>query len=93
MRSDIGGVAQLSRQFEDVLSVWDLGLNKPHVSGLSDLVASLLSIRSVNTIEMAQGLPRNSNSHFGAGSEISSINPKNSCHDVNSLAPRKVARV
>lgn len=58
MRSDIGGVAKLSRQFEDVLSVWDLGLNKPHVSGLSDLVASLLSIRSVNTIEMAQVLPR-----------------------------------
>jgi hypothetical protein len=58
MRSNIGGVAKLSRSFEDVLSGWNLGLNKPHISGLSDIVASLLSIRSVNTIEMAQILPR-----------------------------------
>lgn len=58
MRSDTGGVAKLSRQFEEVLSPWDLGLKKSHIYGLSDIVASVLSIRSVNTIEIAQVLPR-----------------------------------
>ena len=58
MRSSAGGVAKLSRQFEDVLSTWDLGLTNPHLYGLSDIVASVLSIRSVNTTEIAQVLPR-----------------------------------
>lgn len=58
MRSDVGGVAKISRNFEEVLSGWDLGLSRPHLLGLSDIVASILSLRSVNTIEIAQVLPR-----------------------------------
>ncbi len=40
------------------MSVRDTGLHKPHISGLSDLAASVLSCHSVNTSELASVLPR-----------------------------------
>lgn len=58
MRTYLGGVAHISSFIEADLSSRDTGLNKPHISGLSDLAASVLSCHSVNTSELASILPR-----------------------------------
>ena len=53
-----GGVARLSLAIEADLRGRDAGLQLPHIKGLSDLAASVLHVRSVNTSEIAAVLPR-----------------------------------
>ena len=59
MRLLSGGVAHLACIIEDDLVERDTDLQKPHLKGLSDLVATVLSCRSVNSSEWASILPRN----------------------------------
>ena len=47
------------------MSGQDTGLHKPHISGVSDLAASVLSCHSVNTSELASVLPREVRSDEG----------------------------
>lgn len=58
MRIYQGGVAHVSSYIESDMSSRDTGLHKPHITGLSDLAASVLSCHSVNTSELASILPR-----------------------------------
>ena len=53
-----GGVARLSGSVEQALRERDTGLQLPHIKGLSDLAASVLHCRSVNTSEIAAVFPR-----------------------------------
>jgi hypothetical protein len=53
-----GGVARLSGSIEQALRERDTGLQVPHIKGLSDLAASILHCRSVNTSEIAAVFPR-----------------------------------
>ncbi len=58
MGSHLGGVAHVSSLIEADRSSRDTGLYKPHISGLSDLAASVPSYHGVNTSELASVLPR-----------------------------------
>jgi hypothetical protein len=58
MRHLKGGVAHIAYVIEEDLAERDSGLYKPHISGLADLAASMLAVRSVNTSELAAVLPR-----------------------------------
>jgi hypothetical protein len=58
MRLVIGGIAHVSCVIEDDLFERSTGLHKPHVEGLADLVACVLSCRSANTAEWQAILPR-----------------------------------
>ncbi len=58
MGSHLGGVAHVSSLIEADRSSRDTGLYKPHISGLSDLAASVPSCHGVNTSELASVLPR-----------------------------------
>lgn len=60
MRSNKGGVAHIASTIEDDLRARDTKLHKAHISGLSDLAASVLSCRSANTGEWISVLPRTS---------------------------------
>ena len=53
-----GGVARLSGLIERELRERDTGLQLPHIKSLSDLSASILHCRSVNTSEIAAVFPR-----------------------------------
>jgi len=53
-----GGVAHVSCVIEDDLLERETGLQKPHVCGLADLAASVLSCRNVNSSEWAAIMPR-----------------------------------
>ena len=54
-----GGVAHIAKVIENDLTNRDTGLNKPHIKGLADLVASVLSCHNANTGEWISVLPRN----------------------------------
>jgi hypothetical protein len=58
MRLFSGGVAHVATRIEDDLRDRDTDLYKSHISGLSDLAASVLSCRSANTAEWMSVLPR-----------------------------------
>lgn len=58
MRKDHGGVAHLARTIGEDLAERETGLHKPHIAGLADLAASVLTCRSVNTAEWQSVLPR-----------------------------------
>lgn len=58
MRIKNGGVAHIASQIEDDLKQRQTGLYLPHIKGLADAAASVLSCRSVNTTEIANVLPR-----------------------------------
>lgn len=58
MRLFTGGVSHIATVIEDDLRNRDTGLYKSHISGLSDLAASVLSCRSANTAEWMSVLPR-----------------------------------
>ena len=58
MRKTNGGIPHVAAIIEEDLHDRDLGLEKPHRIGLADLAASVLAIRSVNTSEIANVLPR-----------------------------------
>jgi hypothetical protein len=58
MRIFTGGVSHLARAIESDLKVRDTGLQKPHIGALSDLTASVLTCRSVNSSEWISILPR-----------------------------------
>lgn len=58
MRVKEGGVAHIVKAIEENLVKRETGLQKPHIAGLSDLVASVLTCRSVNTAEWQSVLPR-----------------------------------
>ena len=53
-----GGVARLTGLIERELRARDTGLQLPHIKGLSDISASILQCRSVNTSEIATVFPR-----------------------------------
>ena len=53
-----GSVARVSGAIEADLRGRATGLQLPHIKGLSDLAASVLQVRSVNTSEIAAVLPR-----------------------------------
>jgi len=58
MRLYTGGVAHIACIIEADLSKRKTNLHKPHISGLSDIAASVLSCHSVNTSELSSILPR-----------------------------------
>lgn len=58
MRLLSGGIAHVSCVIEDDLFERSTGLHKPHVKGLADLVACVLSCRSANTAQWQAILPR-----------------------------------
>lgn len=58
MRLLRGGVAHVASVIEEDLFDRETGLQKPHVSGISDICASILTTRSVNTAEWASVIPR-----------------------------------
>ena len=58
MRKIKGGVLNLANQIEEELSRRDLKLSLPQRRALSDISASILSCQSVNTTEIANILPR-----------------------------------
>lgn len=58
MRYTTGGISHMAGVIEDDLMGRDTGLQKPHIKGLSDLAASMLACRSVNTSELLAVLPR-----------------------------------
>lgn len=60
MRLLKGGVSHISGRIEEDLQDRDTGLHKSHISGLSDICASILATRSANTSEWASVLPRKS---------------------------------
>jgi hypothetical protein len=61
MRIFNGGVAHLSSAIEGDLLNRNINLNKPHIEGLADLAASVLSVRSVNSAEWISVMPRQCN--------------------------------
>jgi hypothetical protein len=61
MRIKTGGVAHIAKQIEEDLRGRETGLYVSHISGLSDIAASVLSCRNVNTTELANVLPRQVN--------------------------------
>lgn len=58
MRATEGSVSHIAQVIEGDLMLRDTGLHKPHVVALSDLAASVLICRSVNTSEWRSILPR-----------------------------------
>ena len=58
MRLLSGGVAHVATVIEEDLSDRDTGLQKPHISGMADLCASVLATRSANTAEWSAVMPR-----------------------------------
>ena len=58
MRAREGGVFHLSQEIEKDLKGRNTGLQKPHLSALSDLVSCALISRSANTSEWCAILPR-----------------------------------
>ncbi len=58
MRREQGSVAHIARVIEADLTRRETGLQKPHIAGLADLVATVLTSRSVNTAEWQSVLPR-----------------------------------
>jgi len=58
MRKCSGGVWHVSEIIGDDLEGRETGLSKPQRIGLSDIAASVLTCRSVNTSEIANVLPR-----------------------------------
>ena len=58
MRIKTGGVAHISSCIEEDMRGRKTGLQEPHIKGLSDVSASVLTCRSVNTSEIANVLPR-----------------------------------
>src|SRR4051812_19741753 len=58
MRATEGSVSHIAQVIEGDLTRRDTGLHKPHVVALSDLAASVLICRSVNTSEWRSILPR-----------------------------------
>ena len=58
MRATEGGVSHIAQAIEGDLKIRNTGLHKPHVAALSDLAASVLICRSVNTSEWRSILPR-----------------------------------
>jgi hypothetical protein len=58
MRIFTGGVSHLAQVIESDLKGRDTDLQKPHIGALSDLTASVLTCRSVNSSEWISILPR-----------------------------------
>lgn len=58
MRLLSGGVAHVATVIEEDLLDRETGLQKPHISGMADLCASVLATRSANTAEWASVMPR-----------------------------------
>lgn len=58
MRRTQGGIPHMAAIIEEDLEQRDMGLEKPHIKGLSDIAASILAVRNVNTSELASVLPR-----------------------------------
>ena len=58
MRSLTGGVADVASVIEADLMDRQTGLQKPHISGMADLCASVLATRSVNSSEWIAVIPR-----------------------------------
>jgi len=58
MRKTKGGIPHIAAIIEEDLKDRDMGLEKPHIKGLSDIASSILAIRGVNTSELATVLPR-----------------------------------
>ena len=58
MRRLSGGVAHVASIIEEDLYGRKTGLQKPHITGLSDIVASVLTCRNVNSSDWAAILPR-----------------------------------
>lgn len=58
MRLFKGGVAHVATVIEDDLNERKTGLQKPHISGLADICASVLATRNVNTAEWISVIPR-----------------------------------
>ena len=58
MRRLSGGVAHVASILEKDLCGRETGLQKPHITGLADIAASVLACRNVNSSEWAAILPR-----------------------------------
>lgn len=58
MRETKGSVSHIAQAIEEDLKSRNTGLQKPHIPALTDLVASVLICRSVNTSEWRSILPR-----------------------------------
>src|ERR1700743_2181074 len=58
MRETKGSVSHIAQAIEEDLRSRNTGLQKPHIPGLSDLAASVLMCRSVNTSEWRSILAR-----------------------------------
>jgi hypothetical protein len=58
MRETEGGVFHIAKAIEADLKLRKTGLHKPHIAALSDLAATVLICRSVNTSEWRSILPR-----------------------------------
>lgn len=58
MRIFTGGVSHIAQAIESDLKRRETCLQKPHIGGLSDLAASALTCRSVNSSEWISILPR-----------------------------------
>lgn len=58
MRSGVGAVAHVADIIKEDLSDRATNLNKPHITGIADLVACALTTRCVNTAEWNMVLPR-----------------------------------
>ena len=63
MRIFTGGVAHLAKAIEKDLKLRVTGLQKPHISALSDLAACVLTCRNVNSSEWMTILPRQTGDH------------------------------
>lgn len=49
MRRTQGGIPHVAAIIEEDLEQRDMWLEKPHIKGLADIAASILSVRNVNT--------------------------------------------
>ena len=58
MRSFEGETAYLAKFIERDLEKREIGLKKPYIAGIADLTATVLIGRTINTSELANGLPR-----------------------------------
>lgn len=58
MRILSGGVAHVASVIEEDLAGRETGLQKPHISGMADICASVLATRSANTAEWSSVVPR-----------------------------------
>lgn len=58
MRRLSGGVSHVASMLEEDLRLRETGLQKPHITGLADLSASVLACRNVNSSEWVAILPR-----------------------------------